>query len=282
MMLSDIHIYTLIAETLKQKQKVALCTIVDTKGSAPLKAGAKMLVMENGKTFGTIGGGALEMAVIQDALDCVSKEKNQLYVHRLTKDHKMCCGGTVWIYIETILPPSQLLIFGAGHVGQALADLSSKLNFEVTIIDDRKNMLPKNNTHIQSVWLSCPEDYFQQFAYNHSNSYCVIATYNHELDRKILLNALQKNWKYIGMIGSLRKVQFTKKFLNTHGIAEDVIEKIDMPIGLDINAYAPYEIAVSIMAKIIQVKNQELKSEKYSNKLNEECNYENSYCNGGY
>ena len=109
----------------------ALCTIVKTEVSTPLKAGAQMLVRANAAIVGTIGGGALEYSVIEQARAAMSSNESRLVQHRLTHDHKMCCGGTVHLYIEVIEVPAQCFIFGAGHVGRALATLCSSLDFEV-------------------------------------------------------------------------------------------------------------------------------------------------------
>lgn len=240
----------------------ALCTIVKTEGSTPLKAGAQMLVRANAAIVGTIGGGALEYSVIEQARAAMSSNESRLVQHRLTHDHKMCCGGTVHLYIEVIEVPAQCFIFGAGHVGRALATLCSSLDFEVVVIDERPEIFdgwrdsdPHRNQQIRFV----PKEaagVLPSLTWD-SNTYIVIATHSHPLDREILRLVLQQQFKYCGMIGSRRKVLVIRELFVEQGWAtNDELDDIDMPIGIDISASSPAEIAVSIAAKMIEVKNR--------------------------
>ncbi len=254
-----------LSDLLKTYYAVAICTIVETNGSTPMKNGAKIIVCPDRKILGTIGGGALEKCVVENAITCLNNNESKLFVHHLTKDHQMCCGGTVKVFIDIIKRPSNLFIFGAGHVGSALARIASfQQDLEIFLIDDRPFYVHQIQTDIHyksriNGVLASPVEWIQHFDEQMCfNSFCVIVTYNHQLDREILLNALSKNFKYVGMIGSQRKVLVTKKFLLQKNIPEDVINTIDMPIGMNIHAYYPEEIAVSILAKIISVKNQQI------------------------
>ena len=251
--------YSSIHTLLQTYSKLALCTIVDTKGSTPLKSGAKLIVLPTGNIEGTIGGGALEKAVIEDALTCINKEENLLFEHKLTHDHQMCCGGTVYVFIEVVKKNTSLIICGAGHVGAALANFATQLEFDTYLIDDRVNMIEsakKNlSPNINPLNQSAVE-YIIRYNQNIENTYCVITTYDHQLDRAILSAAINKPFKYIGMIGSKRKVLVTRKFLKEQETPQSIIDKIDMPVGLDINAQSPKEIAISIIAKLIQIKNE--------------------------
>src|SRR3989304_3337441 len=130
-----------IYEAQKQNKNIALCAIVNTKGSTPRKVGAKMIVFEDGTIYGTIGGGELEKSVIKNAIEQINEGVPKLFRHDLLHQHSMCCGGTVEIYIEPIMKKNKLYIFGAGHTGQALAKFSSDLDFEVVLIDDRKEYM---------------------------------------------------------------------------------------------------------------------------------------------
>lgn len=253
--LSMQNIFDKIAEAAKRNKSVALCTIVNTKGSTPRKVGAKMLVYENGEIFGTIGGGELERAVIEDALEQLKNGKPQIFHHDLLHQHGMCCGGTVDIYIEPVMKKNKLYIFGAGHTGQALARYASTLNFEIVIIDDRKENLDeveienlnKLNLHYSQALPLLPFD---------AHTYICIMTYSHPYDRDILAYCLKKTFAYLGMIGSKRKVEMTKKmFIEGRIATPDELEKVDMPMGFDIGAEGPDEIALSILAKLVAVKN---------------------------
>ncbi|MBP9151770.1 MAG: XdhC family protein [Flavobacteriales bacterium] len=248
--------YAEIHDLQEQNEKAALCIIVATKGSTPRKVGAKMLVFESGRIKGTIGGGNLEKKVIENALKQIQKNRPETFNHDLLHQHNMCCGGSVQVYIEPINKMKRLYIFGAGHTGQALSNMAILLDFEVFLIDERKDQLDMTHTKgIQKLHLdhktvlpSLPFD---------ENSFVVIATFDHAIDREILGYCLKKPHAYLGMIGSMRKVELTKKMFAEAGIAtKEELDKVDMPMGIHIGAESPEEIAVSILAKLIQVKNK--------------------------
>lgn len=248
-------IYKRITEAERMGFGVALCTIVNTHGSSPRKIGSKMLVYSDGAIYGTIGGGELERSVIGNALSTISTRKPKLYRHDLLHQHNMCCGGTMDIYIEPIMKKSKLYIFGAGHTGQALTKYASNLNFEIVLIDERNEYINqcaiedvnKLNISYQSALKLLPFD---------ENTFICIMTHSHPMDREILAFCLKKVFAYLGMIGSRRKVEMTKKmFIQGLNIPEDKVEEVDMPMGIDIGAEGPDEIALSILAKIVGVKN---------------------------
>jgi len=211
-------IYNKILSLQKQNIKLALCTIVQTKGSTPRKLGAKMIVKEDGNIVGTIGGGNLEKKVIENALKQIEENKPNLFKHDLLHQHNMCCGGTVEIYIEPIHKMNRLYIFGAGHTGKALAKLADGLDFDIFIIDDRKAYLDDiniegiNKLHLdyKKVLPTLPFD---------NNTYITIMTYDHAHDRDILSFCIKKPYAYMGMIGSQRKIEITKKMFLEGGIA---------------------------------------------------------------
>lgn len=254
-------IYIKINEAKRNNEKIALCTIVSTKGSAPLHQGSKMIVWESGQIYATIGGGNLEKWVIKNAIDVIHKETAELFRHELLRQHGMCCGGTVEIFIEPIMPNKRLYIFGAGHIGKALASHASSLDFEIFLIDDRENIfdnisiigvdhLPVNHSRLLK---TLPFD---------KNTFIVIATHDHELDREILGECINNKYAYLGVVGSQRKVEVTRKIFLSSGItSEQELNEVDMPIGLEIGANGPNEIAISILAKLIAVKNNRMQME---------------------
>lgn len=238
--------------------KAVLCIIVQTKGSTPRKMGAKMIVKEDSSIIGTIGGGNLEKKVIENALHLIEKDEPKLFKHDLLHQHNMCCGGSVEIYIEPIKKMNKLYIFGAGHTGNALAKYAIDMDYEVYVIDDRAAYINdiiiegvnKMNLDYKKVLPSLPFDV---------NTYIVIMTYEHAYDRDILSYCIKQPHAYLGMIGSERKVKLTKKmFIEGKLATKTALEKIDMPMGIDINAEGPDEIAISILAKLIAVKNSPL------------------------
>jgi xanthine dehydrogenase accessory factor len=235
---------------------VALCVIINTKGSTPREAGAKMLVYADGSIEGTIGGGDLEKKVIANAIETMQNGKPSTFKHDLLHQHNMCCGGSVEIYIEPIMKKNNLYIFGAGHTGHALAQYALQFDFEVFMIDDRKEMMEaisqkeinKLNLHYEQALPLLPFD---------DKTFIAIMTYSHPYDRDILAFCLKKPHAYLGMIGSRRKVEMTKKMFAEAGVGTmEELETVDMPMGLDIGAEDPDEIAISVLAKLIAVKNK--------------------------
>ena len=249
------NIYDEILKQSSNSDKAALCIIVQTKGSTPRKVGAKMIVKEDGSITGTIGGGNLEKKVIENALKQLNENEPKLYKHDLLHQHSMCCGGSVEVYIEPIQKMKKLYIFGAGHTGNALANLAKGLSFDTYVIDDRKEYLDemkvegvnKMNLDYKKVLPSLPFD---------NDTFIVIMTYEHAYDRDILAYCIKQPHAYLGMIGSKRKVEITKKMFKEGKLASKTeLDAVDMPMGMNINADGPEEIAVSIMAKLISVKN---------------------------
>ena len=263
------NIFDQINVAQKNNSNIALCTIITTKGSTPRKVGAKMLVYEDGSVYSTIGGGDLEKKVVENALSVLKKQESKVFKHDLLNQHDMCCGGTVEIFIEPILKKKKLYIFGAGHTGQALAKFTASFDFEVFLIDDRKEYLNQvlplgepalpvgrdlggainkmNLSHQQALSL-LPFD---------EHVFICIMTYSHPMDREILAYCIKKPFAYLGMIGSHRKVEMTKKMFVDAGVGTKAdLDKIDMPMGIDIFAEGPEEIAISILAKLIEVKNK--------------------------
>lgn len=260
-------IYKIVEEVRQKGENSALCVVVSTSGSTPLKTGAKMLVTETGEIFGTIGGGNFEKKVIENALELIAKKESGFFNHNLVQQHSMCCGGTVNVYIEFVMKPEKLYIFGSGHVGRALAKLAIALPFEVYVIDNRKKELNQiTDENIRKIPLSYTE-ILPNLPFD-SNTYIAVMTYDHHIDREILAYCMKKEYAYLGMIGSKRKVEITRKlFFSTQMFTEEDFAKIDTPMGIDINAESPEEIAISIMAKLIEVKN--IKSKK-QNKIKTE------------
>jgi xanthine dehydrogenase accessory factor len=249
-------IYDKILEILNTGQVAALCTVVSAKGSTPLNAGAKMIVWENGRIFGTIGGGPLEKSTIEDAIRVIKNKSPQLFMHNLKVQHEMCCGGSMEIYIEPLMPSKKLFMFGGGHVGKAVVKHALDLDFEITVIDSREDIFNdwpfagynKVTGDFPKMLPSLPYD---------NKTFIVIATLDHPTDNEVLAFCIHKPHCYLGMIGSKKKVATMKENLISGGIAtEEELGRVDMPIGLDINAVTADEIAISIVAKLIREKNK--------------------------
>lgn len=233
----------------------ALCIVVKSSGSTPGKLGAKMIVYSDGSIDGTVGGGSIEKKVIENALEVIRTKTAGFFDYNLKTDLAMNCGGAASIYIEPLQKPSKLYIFGAGHIGKALAGYAPDMGFETQLIDFRKDLLEMGGniryTTICKPYLEAVNDIvFDEY------SYCVIVTPNHEMDEDVLAAIGSKPAGYIGMIGSKIKIEALKKrFIKEGRLSEDDINRIDMPIGIKFNALAPAELAISILAKMIDVKN---------------------------
>jgi xanthine dehydrogenase accessory factor len=248
-------IYSRIEEIKNDQKRAALCIVVDTSGSTPRKQGAKMIVMEDGVIWGTIGGGAIEKEVADKAVELIRSGIPSKFSFNLEDDLSMQCGGTVEVYVEPLHPTQKLFIFGAGHIGRALAGLANELDFSVTLFDPREGIF---SDKIFTPFTCINKDYFQAIdeAVFDDFTYIVIVTHKHLFDEEILEKVARKPHAYLGMIGSTRKVaEVKKRFLAKKLLTEKDLDKIDMPIGIRFLAESPQEIAVSIAAKLIDVRN---------------------------
>ena len=252
-------IYNKIEEIRKNKIPAALVTIIETSGSTPRDVGAKMLVLGDGTIHGTIGGSSVESMVIEDARNCIKTGKYKKVHHSLNDlekhDTGMICGGKMEFFIEPINLAPHIYIFGGGHCGYPLARFSIQLGFQYTVIEDRPEFAKDERfPQASEILLGDVEAISQKIDIGLSD-YVAIVTRNHELDFRALRNIIKKPAKYIGLIGSKRKRQQIFKRLLNEGINQTEIDRIHTPIGLDINAETPEEIAISILAEIIKIKN---------------------------
>lgn len=233
----------------------ALATIVECIGSSPQKQGAKMLVRDDGSILGTMGGGCLEAEVIQASLIAIKDFSPRTIPFELTERHgSLVCGGKVLVYIEPIIPEPSLVILGAGHVGRALSKIAKFSGFRVTVVDDREEYANKENIpDADKIIINDFNSIFKNYFIDTSD-YIVIATRGHNHDLEALKSALKADARYIGLLGSRRKKALLFKTLANEGFSQDDINRIITPVGLAIGSVTPEEIAVSIMAQIIQIR----------------------------
>ena len=247
-------IYEIVAEAKKQGRSLILATVVQIKGSVPRETGAKLIIWPDGKTDGTIGGGAVENAVIEEAKEMFKTNRSKLLDYDLS-ELNMQCGGRMSIYIEPVIPNPPLFIFGAGHIGVALAHLAHGLNFSVSVIDNRPDFANRQRfPHAQNIIAENYSKAFEELKFN-DNTYVVILTHKHLFDQEVVEHCVQKSFKYLGMIGSRTKVKKSLDQLADDGIPEKQLKRIHSPIGLNIAAQTPEEIAVAIAAELIGVRN---------------------------
>ena len=212
-----------------------------------------MLVRSDGTIAGTVGGGAIEKIIIDEALKLMAGGAARLISHEL-KDIGMTCGGGMSVFIEPLVPAPQLLIFGAGHIGACLAQIGKMLDFSVTVVDNRPEYATAERLPWADMIIAQEYDAAIEKAVFTSRTYIVILTHKHSHDYEVLEKCLSKKYHYIGMIGSKAKVGKVLQQLRDHGVAEEIVAQIHSPVGIRIGANTPAEIAISILAEIIQVR----------------------------
>jgi xanthine dehydrogenase accessory factor len=238
---------------------VALCTIVQTKGAFPRHAGTKMLVFEDGHFEGTIGGGDIEVHVLREALESLADGKPRLLEYdssEIAKGNPGTCGGEVTIYVEPYLTPATVVVVGAGHVGRAVAHLAKWMGYRVVISDDRIELCTPEAAPDGDSYLVCPMDQLPKKMTVDSNTYFILVTRDVDIDIKGLPVLLDTEAGYIGLIGSKRRWSHCQDSLLKSGITKEALNRVKSPIGLDIHAESPQEIAVSIMAEVTAVRNE--------------------------
>jgi xanthine dehydrogenase accessory factor len=248
-------IYEEIVRLRKEGRRGAVATIVNVRGSIPSFKTAKMLVRDDGSIVGTIGGGCVEAEVWQAAREVMESERPRTLSFDLNNDPKydtgLVCGGTLEIFVEPVLPPAELYIFGAGHVAESLYRVARIAGFDITVVDDRETYARRERfPEAQRV---IAEDFDKAVAglTPSESSFIVIVTRGHRDDMRVLRWAVQTPARYVGMIGSKRKTIGIFKELQKEGLAASLFERVHAPIGLDIGAITPEEIAVSITAELI-------------------------------
>jgi xanthine dehydrogenase accessory factor len=248
-------IYEEIVKLRGEGRRGAVATIVNVRGSIPSFKTAKMLVRDDGSIVGTIGGGCVEAEVWQAAREVMESEKPRTLSFDLNQDPKydtgLVCGGTLEIFIEPVMPPALLYLFGAGHVCANLYRTAHAVGFEIVIVDDRSAYA--NRERFPEAKEVLAEDFDEAVAKLNpvEASYIVIATRGHRDDMRILRWAVQTPARYVGMIGSKRKTISIFRELTKEGIPARLFERVHAPVGLDIGAVTPEEIAVAITAELI-------------------------------
>jgi xanthine dehydrogenase accessory factor len=255
---AEMDIYEEIVKLRQEGRRGAVATIVNVRGSIPSFETAKMLVRDDGSITGTIGGGCVEAEVWQAAREVMESEKPRSLTFNLNQDPKydtgLVCGGTLDIFIEPVLPPASLYIFGAGHVSVNLYKVARGAGFDVSVIDDRETYASRERFPEAKEVIA--EDFEQAMARLTPNesSYIVIVTRGHRDDMRVLRWAVQTRAQYIGMIGSKRKTITIFRELTKEGLPAQLFDRVHAPVGLDIGAITPEEIAVAITAELIAVR----------------------------
>ncbi len=237
----------------------ALCTIIQSTGSTPRHTGSKMIVYPDGRISGSVGGGLIENKVIEEALDAIRVGKSRKASYDLVDPARGdvgVCGGHVEVYIEPIAQKPLLVVIGGGHVGKAVLHLGKWLGFRTVVSDDRPEFCtPETNPDADQFFPVPMEDLVNHLEINR-DSYLVLTTRGYDVDIKGIPVLMEKKPAFLGVIGSKRRWIVTRKGLLEKGLSAETIAEIRSPLGLELNAEIPEEIAVSIMAEVIMVRNE--------------------------
>jgi len=252
-----VDLFEEIVKMRRAGRRAALATIVHTNGSIPSYESSRMLVREDGSIAGTIGGGCVEAEVWAAAKEVMQKEAPRKMVFNLNNeasyDNGLICGGTLEVFVEPILPQPTLYLFGGGHVSMAVAKAATAAGFGIGVVDDRETFANNERFPMAHEIYTSYEDAFQKIHPN-AASYLVIVTRGHKEDMRVLAWAVRTEARYVGMIGSKRKVISVYKALENDGYKAEEFERVYAPMGLEIGALSPEEIAVSIAAELVAVR----------------------------
>jgi xanthine dehydrogenase accessory factor len=251
-------LYEEIVRLRREGRRGAVATIISVQGSVPSFRTAKMLVRDDGSIAGTIGGGCVEAEVWQAAKEVMEQEKPRTLKFNLNHDPKLdtglVCGGTLEIFVEPILPLALLYLFGAGHVAQNIYKIANIAGFQVCVLDDRASYASHERFPEAHEVVAGNFDTVTARLAPSSSSYIVIVTRGHKDDMRLLRWAVQTDARYVGMIGSKRKVIAIYRGLCDEGLAESLFDRVYAPVGLDIGALTPEEIGVAVCAEMIAVR----------------------------
>jgi xanthine dehydrogenase accessory factor len=258
------EVFAAVADALERGEAAALVTIVSTTGSTPQRVGAKMLVFGDGRIVGTIGGGCYENDAFGKAREAILNRRPQLIHYELSDDFAqetgLICGGQMDVYIEPIEPSPELYVIGAGHVGFHLARVAQEVGFRVHVVDDREKFAnPERFPTAEEIVTEDIPTWLARTALP-AHVYVVIVTRGHTNDLEALRALAPRELRYLGLIGSRAKVARIYDELTAHQMPADALKHVHAPIGLDIGAVTPQEIAVSILAELIAVKHGKMKS----------------------
>jgi xanthine dehydrogenase accessory factor len=251
-------IYEEVVRLRRLGQKCALATIVQVNGSIPSYESAKLLVREDGSMLGTIGGGCVEAEVWNVAREVMQNERPRHMNFSLGQDaaydNGLICGGQLSVFVEPVVPQPRLYVFGAGHISKSISKIATLAGFATVIVDNREAFAHRDRfPEADEIFAEEYEDVFPKLPIR-DTSYLVIVTRGHRDDMRVMRWAVGTNAKYIAMIGSKRKVIGVVKELEKEGVPREAFDRVFAPMGLDIGAITPEEIAVSIVAEMIAMR----------------------------
>ena len=251
-------VYDELIRLRKLGQKCAIATIVQVRGSIPSFESAKLLVREDGSMIGTIGGGCVEAEVWNAAREVMETEKSKHMSFNLGQDaaydNGLICGGQLDVFVEPVIPSPSAIIFGAGHISKSLCKVASLAGFATTIVDNRETFANRERfPEADEIFAEEYEEVFPKLIV-HDSTYVIIVTRGHRDDMRVLRWAAATPARYVAMIGSKRKVISVVKELEKEGLTREQLSRIYAPMGLEIGAISPEEIAISVAAEMIAVR----------------------------
>ncbi len=250
------RVYEAALQAVRRGEPAAVATVIEAKGSTPRGASAKMVVYADGRTVGTVGGGAVESRVVEEAQAAIGAGESRELHYRLVDEEwgdPGICGGDMRIFVDVLGPRPTVLVIGAGHVGQAVAELAAFLGYRIAVLDERPELVtvdrfPWADTLLVGDVAKEVEDFRLS-----EGTYVVMVTPHHSLDEKVLAAVKDRPFAYVGLIGSRRRTRHTFERARKAGVPDELLDRVHTPIGLDIGAETPREIALSIMAEIVAV-----------------------------
>lgn len=250
------RVYEAALEAIRRGEPAAVATVIEARGSTPREAGAKMLVYADGRTVGTVGGGPPEAWVIEEARAALVEGQPRVLQYQPVGQEGRAidaCGENMRFLIEVLLPRPTLLIIGAGHIGQAVAELGAFLGYRIAVLDERAEMVTPERFPQADVLLAGPlDEQLRNFPLT-EQTYAALVTPHHSRDEKALAVLAEQPVPYVGLIGSRRRTQATFKRARAMGVPDEFLARVHTPIGLDIGAETPREIALSIVAEVLAV-----------------------------
>ncbi|NDJ77662.1 MAG: XdhC family protein [Chloroflexi bacterium] len=250
----DRAVFEAVLAAQQKSRPAALATVIQTQGSVPRQPGSKMLVWPDGEIVGTVGGGEMEALVIQEAQAAIRDGQSRVLSYNLTdlaSGDPGICGGTVNVFVEPLNPPPTVLVIGCGHVGKAVADLARWMEFRVLVADDRPGYAtPENIPGMDGYFTSPPADVVEQVDITRQT--CIAAlTRGLVVDKQLIPALLETDAPYVGLIGSRRRWALTAQALMEDGLSRETLARVHAPIGLELGAETPKEIALSILSEIV-------------------------------
>jgi xanthine dehydrogenase accessory factor len=248
----DVWVQRALVALLEGGGRGALATVVRASGSTPQEPGARLLLLPDGSTVGTVGGGAIEHAVIEALRECARTARPQVMFRDLGRDLGMCCGGRMEVLVEPVEAAPRLVIFGAGHVGRATASVASSLGFRVVVVDDREELNDEMRFPTAERVLLPPKAARHRIAPT-ANDFLLVTTHDHHLDEEALDTYARLPHRYVGLIGSRRKIYKILQRIDARA-GLPPLDRVYGPVGLDLGAVTPEEIAISIAAELVALR----------------------------